>query len=288
MLLSALVVALQDEPIQAYVLAGQSNMQGHGMVRADPARNGGQGSFEHFAADRPELMRQRDDVHIWYLDRTGMLGPGYGHREGFIGPELGFGHVVGDASDDPILLIKVAWGGKSLGADFRPPSAGGTTGPYYRQLVDHVRSVVDDPAKAGLPGRQVQLAGFGWHQGWNDRVNQAFVDEYEINMIRFIRDIRKDLGAPDLPFVIAESGMTGLTESHPRALKLMRAQAAATRRKEWQGRVGFVRTQGFWRPADQSPTSQGYHWNSNAETYWLIGQAMGREMLKIRSATPAH
>ncbi len=277
MILSLLVTALQEEPIKAYVLAGQSNMQGHGMVKADPKRNGGQGSFEWFAKDKPQLMVERDDVDIWYLDRSGALRPGYGHREGYIGPELGFGHVVGDVAEDKILLIKVCWGGKSLGGDFRPPSAGGTTGSFYKQLIDHVTSVRDK----GWNGRPVELAGFGWHQGWNDRVNQAFVDEYEVNMIRFIRDIRKDLDAPGLPFVIAESGMTGLTEKHPRALKLMRAQAAATRRYEWNGSVGFVKTQSFWREKENSPTGQGYHWNSNAETYWLIGQAMGREMLRI-------
>ena len=63
--------------------------------------------------------------------------------------------------------------------------------------------------------RKLELAGFGWHQGWNDRVNQSFNDEYEQNMANFIRDIRKDLGSPGLPFVIAETGMSGHEEKHP-------------------------------------------------------------------------
>jgi hypothetical protein len=50
--------------------------------------------------------------------------------------------------------------------------------------------------------RGYELAGFGWHQGWNDRVNQAFNDEYEKNLANFIRDIRKDLGVKELPFVV--------------------------------------------------------------------------------------
>ena len=29
-----------------------------------------------------------------------------------IGPELGFGWVVGDAFEEPVLLIKLAWGEK--------------------------------------------------------------------------------------------------------------------------------------------------------------------------------
>lgn len=37
-----------------------------------------------------------------------------------IGPELGFGWVMGDALDAPVLLMKCAWGGKSL-ADTETP-----------------------------------------------------------------------------------------------------------------------------------------------------------------------
>ena len=285
-LLASFVSSTHSQPVKAYVLAGQSNMEGHGVVQADINRNNGRGSFEAFAKDRPELLNERDDVYIWYLDRVGKLRPGFGFRDGFIGPELGFGHVIGDSSDEPVLLIKVCWGGKSLGADFRPPSSGGEVGPYYKQLIDHVTSIVENPEKAGLPkGSTIKLAGFGWHQGWNDRINEAFVNEYEVNMVHFIRDVRKDLNAPNLPFVIAESGMTGPNENHPRALKLMEAQAAATRRSEWNNSVGFVRTKRFWRDAENSPSNQGYHWNSNAETYWLIGEAMGREMLRLKSSS---
>jgi alpha-galactosidase len=129
--------------------------------------------------------------------------------------------------------------------------------------------------------RGYKLAGFGWHQGWNDRVNQAFNDEYERNLAHFIRDIRRDLGEPALPFVIAETGMTGPEERHPRALSLMKAQAAVAEYEEFEDNVAFVGTKEFWREEGQSPTRQGYHWNSNAETYYLIGEAMGRAMKEL-------
>jgi len=51
--------------------------------------------------------------------------------------------------------------------------------------------------------------------------------------------------------------------------------------KEFQGNVAFVETKAFWRPADVSPSGQAYHWNNNAETYYLIGQAMGEAMKKL-------
>ena len=41
--------------------------------------------------------------------------------------EFALGHHLGEAFDEPVLLVKTAWGGKSLQVDLRPPSAGGET-----------------------------------------------------------------------------------------------------------------------------------------------------------------
>jgi alpha-galactosidase len=102
-------------------------------------------------------------------------------------------------------------------------------------------------------------------------------------MAHFITDIRKDLGVSELPFVIAETGMSGPEENSRRALSLMEAQAAVARRPEFKGNVAFVGTRSFWRAKDVSPTGQGYHWNSNAETYFLIGKAMGEAMKELNA-----
>ena len=61
----------------------------------------------------------------------------------------------------------------------------------------------------------------------------------------------------------------------------MKAQAAVAERKEFQGNVAFVGTKAFWRPKEQSPSGQNYHWNSNAETYYLIGEGMGQAMKQL-------
>ncbi len=310
-------VAAEKKRLNVFILAGQSNMEGHGFVAADPQRNGGRGSLEfllrnpatapHFAtyAAADGQWRKRDDVWISYLQRHGPLTVGYGalpepSRPAKIGPELGFGWVLGDALEEPVLLIKCAWGGKSLAVDFRPPSAGrppyslgakqdaavaqdpAIVGRHYREMIALTRA-----ALARLPelvpdsdGRFV-LAGFAWHQGWNDRVNDKFTAEYEANLAHFIRDVRREFGLPALPFVIGETGMTGPTENHPRALALMRAQAAVAAQPEFKGNVAFVGTKAFWRDVVDSPNNQGYHWNSNAETYTLIGEAMGGAMMRL-------
>ena len=54
------------------------------------------------------------------LNRIGIT-VGYGARNDRIGPELQFGHVIGDYFENQVFLIKTAWGGKSLAKDFRPP-----------------------------------------------------------------------------------------------------------------------------------------------------------------------
>jgi len=286
-------------PLKVFILAGQSNMQGAGIIKMDPARNEGKGTLE-FLMKKPEMAGKakymigadgnwvvRKDVWIWYFDRMGGLTAGFGADDAKIGPEFGFGHAVGEALDEQVLLIKIAWGGKSLAVDFRPPSSGGQVGPYYTEMLDHVKSVLGD-IKSQFPdydGRGFELVGFGWHQGWNDRVNQAANDEYESNMINFIKDVRKELGVKNLPFVIAETGMSGHEEAHPRALSLMKAQAAVAEYGEFKGNVAFVGTKDFYRPKSESPSGQAYHWNNNAETYFLIGDGMAKAMLGMLGKT---
>ncbi len=290
-----------ERPVKVFILAGQSNMEGAGVIASNPERSGGRGTLEHLVKDpataeryahlkdEKGAWRVREDVWISYFDRKGGLTVGYGAKEQQVGPELQFGHVVGDHFDEQVLLIKVAWGGKSLAVEFRPPSAGGEVGPFYTKLFEEVRDVLSD-LKAHFPsyaGQGYELAGFAWHQGWNDRVNQAHNDAYQENLTHFIRDLRKELKAPDLPFALAETGMSGHEEKHPRALSLMKAQAAVAKLPEFRGNVGFVGTRDFFRPADQSPSGQAYHWNNNAETYCLIGGGLAESLIELIEAREA-
>ena len=61
----------------------------------------------------------------------------------------------------------------------------------------------------------------------------------------------------------------------------MTAQAAAAAHPEFKGTAICVETRDFFRPGDVSPSKQVYHWNGNAETYFLIGDAMGKAMLGL-------
>ena len=287
--------AASDKPIRVFILAGQSNMVGAGQVKANPDRNEGKGSLEYLVKDPKTAERfkhtvdkngdwvVRDDVKIWYLGRKGGLSVGYGARADRIGPEFQFGHVVGDGLDERVLIIKTAWGGKSLAKDFRPPSSGGEVGPFYTEMVKHIKDVLGDLKLhfPDYPNEGAVIAGFGWHQGWNDGLNKQSVEEYAENMANLIKDLRKELKVPGLPVVIANSGFGGRNQKNDRRLGIINAQLAVAKRPEFKGTVVTVETRDFFRPPEESPSRQGYHWNGNAETYFLIGDAMGREMLKL-------
>ncbi len=42
-----------------------------------------------------------------------------------------------------------------------------------------------------------------------------------------------------------------------------------------------VETRDFWREPEVSPRNQDFHYNQNAETCTLVGEAMGKGMIKL-------
>ncbi|MGB1130239.1 MAG: sialate O-acetylesterase, partial [Haloferula sp.] len=286
-------------PLKIYILAGQSNMEGHGEM--EPIET--QGTLQYQVENDPSAFAHlkegggwasRGDTWIWYKRNgtdvlNGNLSAGYGRYDHTIGPELQFGIEMGNAHGEQVLLIKTAWGGKSLYTDFRPPSSGWSVNPpvaagdqgfYYQEMLSYVNDVLTNlstyfPNYNSAAG--YELAGFGWHQGWNDRIDADAVNEYEANLENLINDVRSDLGVPGLPFVIANTGMGGWAETG-RPVDLMNAQLAMAdpvAYPAFAGNVAVVDTRDFWRdPANSPSQTQSYHWNRNAETYFLIGQSM--------------
>ena len=221
------------------------------------------------------------------------VGYGAGGRGPKIGPELTFGITMQNHVGEPILLIKTSWGGKSLNTDFRPSSAGPyefnqqqlenykkrgkdvaearkekteRTGVYYRLMLEHIHKVLADirrvypdyDAKAGY-----ELAGFVWFQGWNDMVDGSTYptrgqpgsyDAYSKNLAHFIRDVRRDLKAPKLPFVIGVMGAGGPIAKYGPDQKryagihgeFRKAMAAPAKLPEFKGNVTAVFTENYW------------------------------------------
>ncbi|HET6251764.1 MAG TPA: sialate O-acetylesterase [Tepidisphaeraceae bacterium] len=291
------------KPVKVFLLVGQSNMQGKGsvahldqLVTSDPAK------FGHLKKDGK--WAARDDVFVIFpqlgtdrsKDLKGKLSVGFGWpAKDRFGPELGFGEVVGDAFDEPVLLIKAAWGGQSLDVDFRPPSAGwdrpfdlnnrdqwkpGSQGWAYKQIFNNIHIALDDLGSniPELKGRQYEIVGLVWFQGWNDLINPKRVDAYQSNMVHFIHDIRTHLNKPNLPIVIGVMGQDG-DKPAANMQKMRAAQAAPAAMDEFKGTVAAVPTAPFWDPTVKF--EGGYHYNGSARFYYDAGRAMGEAMLKL-------
>ena len=298
-----LATQLHAKPLQVFILAGQSNMQGHAKIS----------TFEHIGMDPATklMLNEMQNVdgtpkvceRVWIssigcakddtTEQTGKLTAGFGATTEKIGPEFTFGLYMQKFTDAPILLIKTAWGGKSLNTDFRPPSAGPyvfnetqlaqfqkqgkdvaamkaakekETGVYYRLMVEHVKHVLGD-LKRVVPSYDAaqgyELAGFAWLQGWNDMVDNGTYpnrdkpggyDAYSTVLAHFIRDVRKDLNTPKLPFVIGVIGVGGPTSEYgpdeqrykSTHQNLRDAMAAPSRMPEFEGTVAAVLTENYW------------------------------------------
>jgi lysophospholipase L1-like esterase len=291
--------------VKVFWLAGQSNMQGQGVVDLDHPEhyNNGKGTLVRMLSDQEskQLLAHtvdsdgswitRDDVLVRYQTqhglKTGGLTVGFTGYEGkhHIGPEFQFGHLMGEQFDEPVLLIKTAWGGKSLHVDFRPPSSGGETGKYYHLMLKEFREALSGAATdfPSLKDRELQISGFVWQQGWNDMVDESAAKDYEQNLVNLINDLRNELEQPDLPFVVGELGNGG--EEASESMKSFRiAQQKATGQGTFTGNVAFVKTSAFARPKENSPNvGHGHHWFGNAESYFLIGDALGKQMLELIS-----
>lgn len=316
-------------PIKIFILAGQSNMEGKAQVKLldhqikDPQTAE---LFEHLHTNGQYTIR--DDVWINYLNRRGNLTVGYGSPDRF-GVELEFGNVLGDHFEEPVLLIKTAWGGKSLHRDFRPPSAGlpsqealeeilrktnegnrknnrpeitiedvkSSYGRYYRDMMNNINTTLNQMGShfPRLDGRDYEIAGFVWFQGWNDQYNGA-EQEYESNMAHFIRDVRAELNSPDLPFIIGVMGQNGSKHARGPMLAIQNAQLAMEQLPSFKGNARAVRTDALvdteaeslyphWKERTEEWEKTGsdhpYHYFGSALWFSRMGTAFGEAMLEL-------
>jgi len=326
----------EEGPVQVFILAGQSNMEGRGSLRnleyliyneeTAPA-------YEHLKDSKGDWVERRD-VWVWTTngERAGNLKPGFGVSEWKFGPELGFGWTVGPALARQVLLIKTCWGGKSVKRDFLSPSSPmpsddvlqadlerarkkkpETTlddlkaryGLYYRKMIEHVRDVLGRLPDL-FPDRKrkdysYELAGLVWFQGWNDMVDGSQRAEqyaqYGPRLANMVRDLRKDLGVPNLPAVIGELGAGG-PGKHPEFRAAQKAAADAL------DRAAFVETARFWEPEVEKMVNEGvwkgpewprfynvgsdrgYHYLGSGKMMYRMGQAFGQGMLKLLEIKP--
>ena len=343
------------KPVKVFILSGQSNMEGHGNI----GPLGTPGTLETITRNEfkfPNLLdgagwSVRQDVRyrgVVAAIKNELLTPGEGTNSTAIGPELGFGHVMGYFLDEPVLVLKASEGGKSLGGDFLPPGsrpydyltktyAGSGQSPaswdkgttpvpdpaFYGGIqfdkcfraradwyaagatlptVTNVATVLDNFATEypQWAAQGFEIAGFVWFHGWNDGLSSArhYSTRYEQNLANFIRRIRSYYEGrypgkiqPKAPFVVASAAFEGLDESYynqyPSRREVLDAQLAVgnpTRYPDFANNVKSFDARPYWRDKAISPVpsgGQGYHYNRNSETFMLVGDALGLEMIDL-------
>lgn len=252
----------------------------------------------------------RDDV--WYKGVVTATGSHWlGVQSGRIGPELGFGHVVGDFEKAPVLVLKTSQGNRSLSWDFLPPGSkrfeyGGKVyaaykesplswdkgatpeaiewyaGKQYDDCFNAAKEVLGkfDEEFPHWKGRGYEIVGFGWWQGDKDRYNEAHAVQYEKNLVHLIKTLRKEFNAPRAKFVVATLGQTSKENAEGNEQLILNAQLNVSgdtgKYPEFRGNVSTVYT----HPISQGGASNS-HYNGNAQTYMDVGSAMGEAMVDL-------
>ena len=163
------------EKLHLYLLMGQSNMAGRGQIGAE----------DKTPHPRVVLFTLQSNwepaVEPVTHDKPGMLG---------VGPGLAFGKAM--AASDPGATIGLV-----------PCAVGGTPLKRWQRSGDLYSNAVQ---RARLAMREGTLKGIIWHQGESDSGAATNANSYGDRLSRMIQDIRADLGAPDLPFVVGQIG----------------------------------------------------------------------------------
>lgn len=232
---------------------------------------------------------------------------------GKIGPEIGIGHHLGEAIDAPVLILKSCIGNRALGWDLLPPGSKGFeftdrkgvtwvhpgykgsperwkkgtkpkkigwyAGAQYDGDIDRAKKVLAELPKHYPGAKKYKVAGFFWWQGDRDSRSEALAGRYEKNLVRLIKQLRKDFRAPKAKFVCATLGQTkrGSKDNGGKLLDAMFAvDGASGKHREFKGNVAAVYT----HPLSKGGSSGG-HYGGNAETYMNVGEAMGKAMVKL-------
>ena len=168
--------------LRVFVLMGQSNM--HGVARA--------------AELEAPYNEKHDRIRIWANGRWE-----YFVARNRFGPGVSMAHQLAEFwPDDTIGIIKVASGGTGIRAFEKKWSFeranrtfDGKKGSLYQDLMNAVAEAkrISEP----------EFSGFVWKQGGADATRKDLAHEYFDTFKQLVSDLRADLGAPDLPVIVA-------------------------------------------------------------------------------------
>lgn len=166
-----------------YLLMGQSNMAGRGVVPAE--------------TDNPRILSLNSDNH-WIIARD-PLHPKIGRVEPGVGPGLPFATEM--LKSDPGITIGLV-----------PCAVGGTALSRWVKDADLYKAALERARAAAAVGT---LKGILWHQGESDSDAETNATSYEKRLTQLLADFRTDLAQPDLPIVVGQLGEFLPADQHP-------------------------------------------------------------------------
>ncbi len=306
-----------SKPVQVFILLGQSNMLNMGKLKKLEPLVKEKGKYPYLVDDAGNWTVRKDVRNVRVMGSGGpgkmrVFNNEWMTIKGNVGVEIGIGHHLGNAVDAPVMILKSAIGNRSLGWDLLPPGSEryefeekGKTWIYagYGDSPDRWEKGTEPKKigwKAGIqydgdiarakkalselgtyyPGAtKYEIAGFFFWQGDKDRYKAGHATRYEKNLVRLIKQLRKDFNAPDAKFVCATLGQTakGATGNEGHILNAQLAVDGKTGKyPEFKGNVATV----YSKPFCHGGASNG-HYGGNPETYMDIGQAMGVAMVEL-------
>lgn len=233
-----------------------------------------------------------------------------------IGPEIGIGHHLGHATDAPVLILKSCIGNRSLGWDLLPPGSpsfefedkgkvwhyagykesphrwekdtkpqpiGWYAGKQYDDDIANAKKVLAELDRYYPGAKKYEVAGFFFWQGEKDRGDAGHASRYEQNLVRLIKQLRKEFDVPKAKFVCATLGdiAKGATGNEGKILEAhLAVDGTSGKHEEFKGNVATV----YSHPLSKGGSSNG-HYGGNAETYMNVGEAMGRAMVDLLKGT---
>jgi hypothetical protein len=152
-------------------------------------------------------------------------------------------------------------------------------GKQYDDDTANAKKVLSELDKYYPGATKYEVAGFFFWQGEKDGGNAAHAAKYEENLVRFIKQLRKDFESPNAKFVLATLGES-TKGSSGNGGKILDAQLAVDgttgKYPEFKGNVATV----YANPLSKGGSGNS-HYNGNAETYMEVGEAMGKAMVDL-------
>jgi hypothetical protein len=312
-----------SKPVKVFIVLGQSNTLEMGKVKGDK-----EGSLEYavksenlypFMVDDAGSWTTRQDVRNLHVMGSGGPGKSSVKRNdwltvsgGKIGIETGIGHQLGNALDEPVLILKSSIGNRSLGWDLLPPGSpsyefedkgktyvyagygqspdkwekgtepkriGWQAGLQYDGDVARAKDVLKNLGEYYPGAKEYEVAGFIWWQGDKDRYNAGHAVKYEKNLNNLITALRKDFNAPKAKFVCATLGQTSKENAKGNEKLILDAMFAISDATKYPALEGDVATV-YSHPLSMGSSSNA-HYGGNAKTYMNVGLGLGEAMVEL-------